>query len=102
MEHNVEPEAERNNEEGIPDEECDECLQYFVEHSHVDVVLCQLGVAAHQGDQGRPAQDNAEGGQMTLGLTRRLELLVRNVENGGGEDDGQYLHPVLPSENVSF
>ncbi len=102
MEHNVEPEAERNNEEGIPDQECDECLQYFVKHGHVNVVLRQLGVSAHQGDKGGPAQDDAEGGQMSLGLTRRLELLVRDEENDSSEDDGQDLHPVLQSENVSL
>ena len=102
MEHNVEPEAESNNEEGIPDQECDECLQYLVEHGHVDIVLGQLGVSAHQGDQGGPAQDDGEGGQVPLGLTRQLELLIRDVENGRGEDDGQNLHPVLPSKNVSL
>ena len=60
MQHNVESEAEGNYEEGIPDQECGECLEYLVEHGHVDVVLGELGVSAHQGDQRGPAERTGE------------------------------------------
>ena len=82
MQHDVKSETESDQEQGIPDEECDECLQYFVEHGHVDVVLGELGVAAHQRDQRRPAQDDREGREVALRLARQQELLVGDVQNG--------------------
>ena len=82
VQHDVKSETESDQEQGIPDEECDECLQYFVEHGYVDVVLGELGVAAHQRDQRRPAQDDRKGREVALRLARQQELLVGDVQNG--------------------
>ena len=82
VQHDVKSETESYQEQWIPDEECNECLQYFVEHGHVDVVLGELGVTAHQRDQRRPAQDDREGREVALRLARQRELLVGDVQNG--------------------
>jgi hypothetical protein len=42
-----EAEAEGEDEEGVPGQEQEECLQHPQEHRHVDVALRQLRVHAH-------------------------------------------------------
>ena len=101
MQHDVEPETEGDQEEGVPDEEGSESFQYFVEHRHVDVVLGQFRMSSYQGDQSRPTDDDGEGCQRSLGFTRSGEFLVRDVEDDTSQDYCGQLQPVLHPEHIS-
>ena len=101
MQHDVEPETEGDQEEGVPDEEGSESFQYFVEHRDIDVVLGQFRMSSYQSDQSGPTDDDSEGCQCSLGFTRSGELLVRNVEDDSSQHDGDQLQPVLHPEDIS-
>ena len=100
MQHDVEAEAEGDEEERVPEEEGSEGLEYLVEHGDVDVVLGQLGMSADESDEGGPAHDDGEGGQGPLGVAGVEEGLVRDVEDDGSEDERGQLQPVLQAEDV--
>ena len=101
MQHDVKAETEGDQEEGVPDEKGSKSFQYFVEHRDVDVVLSQFRMSSYQGDQSRPAEDDSEGCQCSLGLTRTGEVLVRNVEDDSSQGYCCQLQPVLQPEHVS-
>ena len=102
MQHDVEAEAEGDQEEGVPDEKCSESFQNFVEHGDIDVVLSQFRMSSYQSDERGPADDDSEGRESSLGVTRGDELLIRNVEDDSSQNYGGQLQPVLQAEHISI
>ena len=100
VQHDVEAEAEGDEEERVPEEEGSEGLEYLVEHGNVDVVLGQLGMSADESDEGGPTHDNGEGGEGPLGVAGVEEGPVRDVEDNGSEGERGKLQPVLQAEDV--
>ena len=103
MQHNIEAESERDEEEEIPEEEVEEGLHHFVEHGHVNVVAVQSenknvlsfnafkdqnvlllrnetnilhspGMPANHRDELGPGQENRYGRQMSFNIARGRTL----------------------------
>ena len=68
MKHDVESDAESNDEEDVPKEEEEEGREYFVEHCDVDVVSGEPGVFGDKGDQLDPREKKCNCRKMALDI----------------------------------
>lgn len=66
MKHDVEGQAEGDQEQGVPQQEEEEGAKDSIKHGQVDVVSGQLGMFTGQEDEFGPRQDDGDGSHVTL------------------------------------
>ena len=88
VEHDVEAECKRHNEERVPEEEPEEGGHHGEEHGDVGG---EAGVLAHQDQELGPGEHDHDGGQVAPRLPVQLTALVQHQQGAScGQTDGEF------------
>jgi len=95
VKHDVETQGKSHNKWDVPEQECDESGDDFVEHGDVDA---EAGMLAELDDEFHPRDDDRESSHVSLGL--KTHVLIQNEDSC--HDEKQDFEKVFRRNKISF